>query len=62
MNLETICGVKLISGTKSIALFPCSNNEDITFIYTSVFPLPVTPYKSIFLLSLAFNISLTALS
>jgi len=45
INLSNICGVKDISGTKTIADFPFFNTLSINCKYTSVFPEPVTPYN-----------------
>ena len=44
-NHPTVCGVREISGTSIIALFRCFNTSLIRRMYTSVLPLPVTPYS-----------------
>ncbi len=46
LKRETVCGVKEISGTKTIADFPSSTTFFIALKYTSVLPLPVTPSKT----------------
>ena len=43
LKCDITCGVKDISGTSIIAVLPFWSISSITFIYTSVFPLPVTP-------------------
>ena len=43
LNKFTICGVKLISGTSTIASFPSFKTSLIICMYTSVLPEPVTP-------------------
>ena len=45
INLSIIWGVNDISGTSTIAVFPCFNASPINCKYTSVFPEPVTPYN-----------------
>ncbi len=46
-NRSTVCGVKAISGTNTIADFPSSSTtRRSSSRYTSVFPLPVTPCSS----------------
>ena len=59
LSLDIICGVRLISGTRKIAVCPLFKQSFINFIYISVLPLPVTPCKSI-VLFLLFFISLYA--
>ena len=52
-NLLINCGVKDISGTKTILFKPYARYLLIKSIYTSVFPLPVTPYNRETVLSVA---------
>ena len=42
-NRRIVCGVRLISGTSTIASRPCATTASIALRYTSVLPLPVTP-------------------
>ena len=46
-NRSTVCGVRAISGTSTIAPFPCTfTTWRSTSMYTSVLPLPVMPCRS----------------
>ena len=45
-NCRRSCGVSPISGTSTMALFPCSSACAISCRYTCVLPLPVTPNSS----------------
>ena len=45
MNLSVICFVKAISGSSIITVFPFDIALAAACIYTSVFPLPVTPFR-----------------
>ena len=45
MNLSVICLVKAISGSSIITVFPLDIALAAACIYTSVLPLPVTPFR-----------------
>ena len=45
-NIDTVCGVRDISGTNIITLLPLFITSSIIFLITLVLPLPVTPCKS----------------
>ena len=44
-NRSTVCGVREISGTIMIAVFPISRMRWMHRMYISVLPLPVTPWS-----------------
>ena len=45
LKRDVACGMRAISGTRTRALFPMRSASSMQRRYTSVFPLPVTPWS-----------------